>query len=788
MKSRTNQRRTLLGSVLGVGAVVTSFLIVGPMVANAAEGDFNWAVGSRGSGANATGNALAVDSQGNSYATGWFQSTEDFAGDGTGGQGDITSAGDGDMFLVSYSPAGAFRWVKRMGGVGFDPGTGLAVDSSDSVVVTGSFKGTVDFAGDGIGGAGDLTALGNNDLFVAKYTASGTLSWVRKFGGTAQDGDWEGAVTTDSSNNIYMTGPYMGTGDFGSDGIGGTGDITSLGSIDAALAKLSSTGSLIWVRGIGGTGNEYPHDLAVDSSGNVVLSASSDSATVDTAGDGIGGSGDITTKGNYDAIVAKYNSSGNFQWAKSIGGASADWAAGVTIGSGGRIVTLAIVAGTFDTKGDGLGGANGSDDMTSYGSDDMLLESFTSAGTLEWAKHAGGTSGEAPTDVTADSNGNLYVTGGFQATSDFAGDGPGGSGDLVSLGALDWFLAKYNSSGAFQWVRGGGEGSGDQGGFLGEVALDSTGSSIFITDQFQYNSDFAGDGSGGAGDLPGTSLSNFFLVKFSGPAVATTTTTSTTSTSTSTTSTTVVSLTTTSAPSTTVQSPNSTFVTIPSGGGSTGSTVVTPKTSVVKATTSSSTVAPTLVTTTVPPTTTTTEPAPVAPEAAPGEAGATVDGESVETKLSRSDDSLLVTAGDVSLTVYGLDPAGQRVALDADGNLQLSEDDRIVVSASGYESGTLVEVWLRSTPTKIGTVAVDSLGRINGTFNIPRTIDAGDHRVVLAGRTKSGGDSVIGVGLRIGAYGKESNVNRWIIVSAIILAVALALILPTTARRRRRAA
>ena len=140
------------------------------------------------------------------------------------------------------------------------------------------------------------------------------------------------------------------------------------------------------------------------------------------------------------------------------------------------------------------------------------------------------------------------------------------------------------------------------------------------------------------------------------------------------------------------------------------------------------------------------------------------------------------------MTVYGLDPAGQRVALDADGNLQLSEDDRIVVSASGYESGTLVEVWLRSTPTKIGTVAVDSLGRINGTFNIPRTIDAGDHRVVLAGRTKSGGDSVIGVGLRIGAYGKESNVNRWIIVSAIILAVALALILPTTARRRRRAA
>jgi len=89
---------------------------------------------------------------------------------------------------------------------------------------------------------------------------------------------------------------------------------------------------------------------------------------------------------------------------------------------------------------------------------------------------------------------------------------------------------------------------------------------------------------------------------------------------------------------------------------------------------------------------------------------------------------------------------------------------------------------------KLGTVMADGEGRVSSQYVVPASVDAGDHRVVLAGRTKSGGDSVIGVGLRIGSYGKESNVNRWIIISAIILAVSLALILPTTARRRRRAA
>lgn len=261
----------------------------------------------------------------------------------------------------------------------------------------------------------------------------------------------------------------------------------------------------------------------------------------------------------------------------------------------------------------------------------------------------------------------------------------------------------------------------------------------------------------------------------------------TTTTSTSTTTTTVPAATTTVAPAASGSSPGSTFVTIPSGNVTETSTVVTPTTAAIKSSTATSTVAANVTTTTVPPTTTTTEPAPVTPEAAPGEAGATVDGEPVKATVTREDNALVVAAGEISATVYGLTSDGERVSLDADGNLQLDQLDRVVISASGYAPQSDVEIWLRSTPTKLAVVTADVRGDVSGTFSLPKGIDSGNHRVVLSGRTKSGGDSVIGLGLRIGSFEKESGINRMLIASALALAIILALVIPTTVRRRKRA-
>lgn len=164
-----------------------------------------------------------------------------------------------------------------------------------------------------------------------------------------------------------------------------------------------------------------------------------------------------------------------------------------------------------------------------------------------------------------------------------------------------------------------------------------------------------------------------------------------------------------------------------------------------------------------------------------------MDGEVVDATLTRSDNALVVSAGGVRLSVNGVDPSGSRVALDANGNLSLEGGESIVIEASGYDPGSDVQVWLRSNPVLLGVVVADPLGSVRGTYSIPAGVTAGDHRVILSGLTSDGEDSVVAVGLRIGSYGKESNVNRWIISLVIALGITLALVIPTTVRRRKRA-
>ncbi len=240
------------------------------------------------------------------------------------------------------------------------------------------------------------------------------------------------------------------------------------------------------------------------------------------------------------------------------------------------------------------------------------------------------------------------------------------------------------------------------------------------------------------------------------------------------TTTTVASSQTTSAPSAT------TPVVAPSGSAETAS----PSTTALNrgsAAAVATTVAP------APTTTSTTIPAPDAPDAAPGEAGATVDGEEINVDVERTDNALVVSAADVTATVYGMDAAGERVALDADGNLRLEEGDSVVVEASGYEPGSEVEIWLRSAPVQLGVRTADASGAVTGRFAVPSSVDPGDHRVILSGLTAAGGKSIIGVGLRIGAYEKEDGLNEWLIILPLVLATMLALVIPTTARRRKRA-
>ena len=246
------------------------------------------------------------------------------------------------------------------------------------------------------------------------------------------------------------------------------------------------------------------------------------------------------------------------------------------------------------------------------------------------------------------------------------------------------------------------------------------------------------------------------------PASSTTTTTTTTVPDSSTTTTTTVPAPEVFVPQSQVAAPVTTIA-----------APVVPATTVVSTTsTTSTTLAPVVV--------------PDAPLAEPGAASVVVDGEAVDAELLRSENRLVLTAGDVSATAYGETADGVRIPLDESGALRLESGDVIVVEGARFEPGAEVEVWMMSTPTLLGDLVADRSGAVSGRFVPPVTLEPGEHRLVLSGAAAGEVPVVLAFGVFVGSEATALRLGfpLWIPVS---IAIGLALIVPTRYIRRRRA-
>ncbi|MBU0943468.1 MAG: SBBP repeat-containing protein [Proteobacteria bacterium] len=227
------------------------------------NGDFFWAI-AIGDVADDIGYAIAVDTSGNVYSTGFFQGTADF--DPGPGTANLTSIGGIDIFISKLSSNGDFVWAKAMGGTSGGEGLGIAVDDSGNAYTTGYFTGTVDF--DPGGGTFNLTSLaGSQDIFISKLSSNGDVIWAKAMGGTLNEEGY--GISVDTSGNVYTTGFFQGTADF--DPGTGSSDLTSTGWNDIFISKLSSNGDFTWAKAMGGTLDEYGKGIAVDTSGNTYI-------------------------------------------------------------------------------------------------------------------------------------------------------------------------------------------------------------------------------------------------------------------------------------------------------------------------------------------------------------------------------------------------------------------------------------------------------------------------------------------------------------------------------------
>ncbi len=348
--------------------------------------EVTWGVGTGGG----YGEGVTVDGFGNVYVAGWFFDTVDF---NPGGGDPHTSNGQTDAFLSKFDSLGNYYGALTWGGEYNEEGSGVATDGSGNIYVTGFFEDIVDFDP---GGGDPHESNGERDVFLSKFDSSGNFEWAHTWGGPAFD---EGCgVAADGSGNVYVTGYFSATVDFDPDG----GDPhTSNNIADVFLSKFDSSGNFEWART---WGDGCGYGVAADGSGNVYVAG----FFWDIVDFDPGGGDPHTSNGEWDIFLSKFDSSGNFGWACTWGGADFDYGHGVAADGSGNVYVTGEFLGTVDFYPGGW-----IDYHSSHGKSDVFLSKFDSSGAYQWASTWGGEGSDAGYGVAADSSGNVYATTGI---------------------------------------------------------------------------------------------------------------------------------------------------------------------------------------------------------------------------------------------------------------------------------------------------------------------------------------------------------------------------------------
>jgi hypothetical protein len=270
----------------------------------------------------------------------------------------------------------------------------------------------------------------------------------------AEQNDRASSIVTDDQGNIYATGAFRGTVEFGETTLTSFGDYENE---DVYVAKLSSDGTFLWAVQAGGELWDSGCDIAVDDSSNVYITgqyqetASFGNTTLEISSRGL--------------FVAKLDSNGNWLWAKTAGGTGVSVGLGIALDSESNI----------DLTGSFWGPVTfGPITLTEYGNYDIFAAKLTNNGGWLWAVSAGGVDYDFGEDIAIDEENNIYLTGIFIETATF------GPLLLTNASYTEIFAAKLDSLGNFLWaVKAGGPGI-DWG-----VGIDiDTNSNVYLTGMF----------------------------------------------------------------------------------------------------------------------------------------------------------------------------------------------------------------------------------------------------------------------------------------------------------------
>jgi|GEM_PF-3152078 len=370
--------------------------------------------------------------------------------------------------------AQTWQWAARAGATAVSGPNASAVSIDDLAISrdgarlyhTGNFASNVVF-----GGVTTLTTDTTSfsyDAYIARHGSTGNFLWAKQLPGQLNSYGSGNGVDADYFGNAVLAGTFVGAVRL---------DTTMLYSAggnnytDIFLAKIDTTGGVMWVQQAGSTLSDGASAVCVDDNNDICMSGY-------FSGTSVFGSIIVTPAGTADMYVAKYNSTGNALWVRTAGGPGSYCSAfSVATDNSENVYVLGTFTGSatfFNTT------------VSSIGSDDLFLAKYDMAGNFQWVQTTGGLSGQVDlTGLAVDDAGNAYITGYFLDSVML------GTTQLTSTGFEDGFLMRYDGNGQFAWARQVGGGS-TAGNLCNDVCTDAYGAPV-VTGVSLYGSSSFGN-------------------------------------------------------------------------------------------------------------------------------------------------------------------------------------------------------------------------------------------------------------------------------------------------------
>ena len=278
--------------------------------------------------------------------------------------------------MSGYAHAATIQWNTFLGGTTADESLGVVHDNSGNIYVTGYSYGTW--------GTPIRAWSGHTDAFVAKLNSSGVLQWNTFLG--SDNNDTATDIAIDSSGNIYVTG-YSNTS-WGTPIHAHSSDAPHM---DAFVAKLNPSGTLIWHTFMGGADLDFGAAVSVDKSGNIYIAGNSENSWGTP----------VTAHGNtgWGGFVAKLNNSGILQWNTFIEPAVYSNCTAIAATDSGTVYVAGETGSTWGNP------------IAAYSGDrDGFLAEYNTAGVRQWNTFFGSAESDTVTAMTTGNSG-IYITG-----------------------------------------------------------------------------------------------------------------------------------------------------------------------------------------------------------------------------------------------------------------------------------------------------------------------------------------------------------------------------------------